>query len=89
MTAAIGKAVPLLNTLTNAVETAPKPNCIAPIKAEAVPAFSEKGARQSAEEFGKANPCVLKNIQIKNIVEYKKASCKSIYGVRNRCTPCP
>ena len=67
----IGIAVPLLNILTSAVETAPKPNCIAPIKADAVPALPEKGASERAEELGNANPCVLRNTQIKNMVEYK------------------
>ena len=71
ITTDIGMAVPLLKILTKAVETAPIPSCIAPINAEAVPAFFVKGAKQSADEFGNANPCVLKKTQIKKIVEYK------------------
>lgn len=71
ITADIGIAVPLFNMLTKAVEMAPIPNCIAPINAEAVPAFLEKGAKDNAELLGNANPCVLRKTQIKNIVEYK------------------
>ena len=71
ITTAIGMAVPLLKILTKAVETAPIPSCIAPINAEAVPAFLVKGAKHSADELGNANPCVLKKTQIKKIVEYK------------------
>lgn len=70
ITTDIGIAVPLLKILTKAVETAPIPSCMAPINAEAVPAFFVKGAKQSADEFGNANPCVLKKTQIKKIVEY-------------------
>lgn len=69
ITAAIGIGVPSFNTLTSAVETAPKPSCIAPINAEAVPAFLLNGARQSADELGNAKPCVLKKTHIKNMVE--------------------
>jgi hypothetical protein len=70
ITAAIGIAVPLFKILTNAVDTAPMPNCIAPINAEAVPAFFVNGAKESADELGNAKPCVLRKIQIKKIVEY-------------------
>lgn len=56
ITAHIGIAVPLLKILTSAVDIAPIPNCIAPINAEAVPAFFVKGANESAEELGNANP---------------------------------
>lgn len=70
ITAAIGIAVPLASKLTNAVETAPIPSCIAPINAEAVPAFLLNGSSESAEEFGNAKPCVLRNTQIRKIVEY-------------------
>lgn len=56
ITAAIGIAVPLFKTLTIAVAIAPSPNCSAPIKADAVPAFLEKGASVSADEFGNAKP---------------------------------
>lgn len=69
ITAAIGIAVPLFKILTNAVESAPIPSCIAPIKAEAVPAFLVNGARQSADELGNAKPCVLRKTQIKKMVE--------------------
>lgn len=71
ITAHIGIAVPLLKILTSAVDIAPIPNCIAPINAEAVPAFFVKGANESAEELGNANPCVLRKTHIKKIVEYK------------------
>ena len=71
ITAAIGIAVPLFKMLTKAVEIAPIPNCIAPINAEAVPAFLEKGAKDMAEVLGNANPCVLRKIKIKKMVEYK------------------
>jgi hypothetical protein len=44
---------------------------MAPIKAEAVPALPVKGASDSAEEFGNANPWVLRKSHIKNMVEYR------------------
>jgi hypothetical protein len=70
ITAAIGIAVPLFKILTKAVEIAPIPSCMAPISADAVPAFLVNGAKESAEEFGKANPWVLRKTQIKKMVEY-------------------
>jgi hypothetical protein len=42
---------------------------MAPINAEAVPAFLLNGAMQSADEFGNVNPWQLKKMSIKNIVE--------------------
>ena len=68
ITPAIGNAVSLCNMLTNAEVKAPIPNWIAPIKAEAEPAFLLNGAIQSAEEFGKIKPWQLKKINIRNMV---------------------
>jgi hypothetical protein len=70
ITAVIGIAVPLFKILTKAVETAPIPSCIAPIKAEAVPAFLVNGSKESAEVLGNAKPWVLRKIHIKKMVEY-------------------
>ena len=52
MLAIIGVAVPLLNTLTPTEASAPMPICIAPMIAEALPAFRENGASDKAAAFG-------------------------------------
>ena len=71
ITAAIGNAVPLVKTLTIPDVRAPTASCIAPINADAVPAFLLKGAIESADELGNTKPWQLKKRSIKNIVEYK------------------
>ena len=73
ITPAIGSAVSLCKMLTIAELNAPMPNWIAPIKAEAEPAFLVKGAIDNAEEFGKVNPWQLKKIKMRNTVAYKPA----------------
>jgi hypothetical protein len=50
--AIIGVAVPLLNTLTPTEASAPMPICMAPMIAEALPAFRENGASDNAAAFG-------------------------------------
>ena len=68
ITAVMGRAVPLLNTLTKPELTAPKLICTAPIKADALPAFLANGAIDNAEEFGKVKPWQLRNISNKIMV---------------------
>src|SRR5438477_3836908 len=60
----IGNAIVLLKTLTSAELNVPTPIWMAPIKAEAVPAFFEKGANDKAEELGKVNPWQLRKQKI-------------------------
>ena len=67
---AIGNAVPSVKILTMPDVSAPTANCIAPINADAVPAFLLKGAIESADELGNTNPWQLKKMRIKNMVEY-------------------
>jgi hypothetical protein len=52
MMAIIGVELPLLNRLTPTEANAPTPICKAPSKADALPAFFAKGARQRAAAFG-------------------------------------
>jgi hypothetical protein len=56
ITPVIGILVPLLKNPTNAAAKEPKPICIAPINADAVPASFLKGDIDKAAEFGKLNP---------------------------------
>ena len=65
ITADIGMAVPLFNILTKAVEIAPIPNCIAPINAEAVPAFFEKGANEKLKNWEMQNPAYSEKPRLK------------------------
>ena len=67
----MGKDEWLLNRLSTTVAKAPQPICKAPINAEALPAFLEKGAIERAEEFGKLKPKQHKKINIQPIVSYK------------------
>ncbi|MNE92590.1 hypothetical protein D3C80_1903330 [compost metagenome] len=52
----MGIAVPLCRELIVADASTPKNICIAPIKAEANPAFLMNGERASAEAFGLIKP---------------------------------
>ena len=52
----MGAAALLLKTLTMAELVVPTPICIAPNKAEAVPAFFSKGINDNAEALGKVKP---------------------------------
>lgn len=56
ITPVMGKAVWLLKKPTQAEVQAPILICIPPNKAEALPAFLLKGARERAEELGKVKP---------------------------------
>lgn len=69
ITPLIGTAVSLCNKLTSADVKAPMPNCIAPMRAEALPAFVVKGAIESAEEFGNVKPWQLRKINMRKILE--------------------
>ncbi len=69
ITPAMGIAVSLCKKLTSADVKAPIPNCIAPIRAEALPAFVVKGAIESAEEFGNVKPWQLRKINMRNMLE--------------------
>jgi len=66
-----------------AAANAPKAIWIAPIKAEAVPAFFVKGAMESADEFGKANPWQLRNREMSTIVLYKFNQLKAVPANNN------
>src|SRR5258708_1738634 len=68
ITPVMGRAVWLFSQLTVAEVKAPMLICIPPIRAEAVPAFLLKGARDSAEELGKIQPWQHKKRKIKKIV---------------------
>ena len=52
----IGNKVSSCKVLTNTDQMAPQNICIKPIKAEALPAFSEKGVNANAVVFGDNNP---------------------------------
>lgn len=52
----VGTADFTLNKLTPKEANAPTPICIAPMSAEAVPAFFEKGSKDRAEAFGLTKP---------------------------------
>ena len=68
---------------------APKPICKAPINAEALPAFLEKGAKESAAAFGLINPRQLKNKAIKAMVLYRLSRLFSAASKNNKLTtPC-
>ena len=73
MTITIGNAVLSWSKLTVAVARTAKIICNPPIRAEALPAFLLKGARQRAEQFGTMNPnkLTIKKIIIRIIVKLK------------------
>lgn len=71
ITPVIGSAVSLCRKLTRADVKAPIPSCIAPISADALPAFVVKGAIESAEEFGNVKPWQLRKINMRNILDNK------------------
>ncbi len=71
ITAGIGQTTSEANILIAAEAKAPKPICNAPIKAEALPAFFENGAKESAEAFGLMKPKQPKNNAINAMVVYK------------------
>lgn len=52
----IGVALLLLTILTKAELIVPIPICIAPSRADAVPAFLSKGVKDKADEFGNVKP---------------------------------
>ncbi len=60
----MGLAVRSFITLTMAETAAPILICRPPINAEALPAFREKGAKESAEVFGNTNPWQHKKIKM-------------------------
>ena len=64
---------------------APKPNCIAPINADALPAFLAKGARVSPAVFGLEIPKQDKNKNNITIVPYKPKTL-FIDRIRNNIT---
>ena len=66
--AAMGTALRLSKKLTLNEASAPRPNCIAPINADAVPAFLAKGASESAEAFGLVVPTQQSKINIIQMV---------------------
>ena len=61
-----------------AAAVAPNAICMAPIKAEAEPAFFVNGAIESAEAFGKANPWQLRNNAMSAMVLYKFSKLKAV-----------
>ncbi len=71
ITPVIGSAVSLCKKLTRADVKAPVPNWMAPISAEALPAFVVKGAIDRADEFGNVKPWQLRKINMRNILENK------------------
>ena len=52
MTTAVGKLPFMASSPTKDESTDPKPSCKKPSKADALPAFCEKGAREIAAAFG-------------------------------------
>src|ERR1700683_2441357 len=70
ITPVMGNAVWLLKKLTMAVASEPIPICIAPNKAEALPAVAVKGASERADEFGKVNPWQHRKMKMRNTVLY-------------------
>src|SRR5258708_38419772 len=64
----IGGAVPLLKAPMPTEANAPIPICIAPRRAEALPAFLEKGARDRAAALGLVKPRQAKKTKIKKMI---------------------
>ena len=81
----IGTTELLTKTPTAKDTKAPKPSCIAPIKAEALPAFLEKGARVSPAVLGFEIPRQARNKNNITIVPYKPKT-SLIERIRNKIT---